>query len=67
MRVILDVISVMFGLIKEGIFELMEDRLQIFRADPAASQYRSHTLSFKDFRGCGALEFFRAKDPIAAR
>ena len=58
---------VIFGSIKEGIVELMEDRLRAFRSDMATSQSGSRTLSFKDFRGSGAPDFHGAKDPIAAR
>ena len=42
-----------FGSIKEGIIELMEDRLRIFRADMAAGQYGTHTLSFKHLGDVG--------------
>ena len=66
-RGILDVTPVMFGSIKEGIMELMEDRLQIFRVDMDASQSGARTLPFKDLRERGAPDFFRVKDPIAAR
>ena len=67
-RGILDVTLVMFvWSIKEGIINLMEDRLRIFRTDLAASHPGARTLSFKDFRGCGAPDFFGVKDPIVAR
>ena len=58
---------VMFGSINEGIIEVMEDQFRIFRANLAASQYGAHILSFKDFKGCGAPNFFVVKDPIIAR
>ena len=66
-RGILDATPVVFGSIKEGIIELMEDRLRAFRSDMASGRSGSRTLSFKDFQGSGAPDFHRAKDPIAAR
>ena len=66
-RGILDATPVIFGSIKEGIVELMEDRLKAFRNDMATSQSGSHTLFFKDFRGSGAPDFHGEKDLIAAR
>ena len=50
-RGILESTPVIFGSIKEGIMQLMEDRLKAIRSDMASSQSGSHTLSFKDFRG----------------
>ena len=67
MRGILDATPMMFGTIKERINEMMEEHLQAFRADLSVRQYGSHTLIFKDFRGCGAPEFFKVNDPIVAR
>ena len=66
-RGFLKVTPVIFGSIKEGIIELMEDRLRAFRSDMASSQLGPRTLSFKDFRGSGALNFHGAKDPIVSR
>ena len=60
-RRILDATPVIFGSIKEGIVELMEDRLRAFRSDMATSQSGSHTLFFKDFRGSGAPDFHGGK------
>ena len=57
----------MFGLIKEGIMELMKDRLRIFIADLTASHSGALTLSFKDFKGCGAPKLFGWRTPIASR
>ena len=56
-----------FGSIKEGIIELMEDPLRAFRSDMASGQAGKCTLSIKDFRGCGAPYFHGVKDPIVAR
>lgn len=66
-RGILESTPIIFGSIKEGILELMEDCLQAFRSDMASGQSGSCTLSFKDFRSSGVLDFHGAKDPIAAR
>ena len=66
-RGILDMALLIFGSIKEGIIELMEDRLRAFKIDMAPSHSRARMLSFKDFRGCGEPDFFRVKDTIAAR
>ena len=66
-RGMLDSNPFIFGSIKEGIVELMEDHLWLFRSDLVSSQSSTCTLSFKDFRGSGAPDFYGAKDPIAAR
>ena len=66
-RGILDATPVIFGSIKEGSVELMEDRLRAFRSDLAFSQTGTRTLSFKEFRGSGVSDFHGVKDPIAAR
>ena len=65
-RGILDATLMIFGSIKEGIIELTEVRLRDFRSDMAHSQSGTRTLSFKDFRGCGAPDFFGVKEPIVA-
>ena len=46
-RGILNATLVMFGSIKEGIIELIEDRLRIFRVNLATNQSRERILSFK--------------------
>ena len=66
-RGILESTPIIFGSIKEGIVEMMEDRLRAFRSDLASSQSGSRTLSFKDFRSSGAPDFHGVKDPIVAR
>ena len=65
-RGILEETPVISGSIKEGIVELMEDRLRAFRSELASSQSGTHTLSFKDFKGSGASDFHVVKGPIAA-
>nr|KAJ0216168.1 hypothetical protein LSAT_V11C300131450 [Lactuca sativa] len=66
-RGILEATPVIFGSIKEGIIELMEDHLRAFRSDLASGQVSTRTLSFKDFRGCGVPDFHGVKNPIVAR
>ena len=46
-RGILESTPILFGSIKEGIMELMEDRLRAFRSDMASSQSGSRTLSLR--------------------
>ena len=62
---ILDQTPVIFGSIKEGMLELMDERLSTFRAEVAAMM-GSHTLTFRDFRACGAPDYHGARDPIAS-
>ena len=58
----------MFETIQEGIIKIMEERFRFYRAKMSAEQYGARTLTFKDFLGCGAPEFFEGeKPPIAAR
>ena len=63
-RGILESTPIIFGSIKEGIVELMEDRLRVFRSDMASGQSGSHTLSFKDFRGSGAPDSMGRRTPL---
>lgn len=64
---ILEATSVIFGLIKEGMIELMEERLGVFHVELKISQFGSYTLTFRDFRSCGDPEFFGKKGPISSR
>ena len=48
MRGILESTPIIFRSIKEGIIELMEDRLRAFRSDLASGQASTHTLFLKD-------------------
>ena len=64
-RIILEQTPVIFGSIKEGILELMEEKLGTFRAKVAAMM-GSHTLTFREFRACGAPDYHGARDPIAS-
>ena len=67
MRGILEATLVIFGSIKEGIIELMEDRLRAFRSDMAPSQSSTHTQCFKDFKGCGMPDFHGVKYAMVTR
>ena len=64
-RIILEQTPVIFGSIKEGILELMEEKLGTFRAEVAAMM-GSRTLTFREFRPCGAPYYHGARDPIAS-
>ena len=54
-----------FGLIKEGIPELMDERLSTFRAEVAAMM-GSRMLTFREFRACGAPDYHGAREPVAS-
>ena len=58
---------VMFGMIKEGMLEFMEDHLGAFPTELAADQFGPRALTFREFRACGALEFFGKKGPNISR
>ena len=66
-RGILDPTPVLLGTIKEGIMDLMDERISLLRADIVEGHIRARTPSFREFKACGAPEFFGAKDPIASR
>ena len=55
-----------FGIIKEGISELMEERLRSFRAEIAASRIGTRSPSYREFKACGVPEFFGVKDLITS-
>ena len=66
-RGILDATPVIFGTVKEGIIEIMEEQLRSFRAEIVAGQIGTRTPSFREFKACGVSDFFGVKDPIASR
>ena len=66
-RGILDATPVIFGTVKEGMMEIMEERLRAFRADISAGQGGARTPSFREFKACGAPEFSGVRDPIVSR
>ena len=57
----------LFGTIKDGILELMDEWLRTFRDDIVARQIGARTPSFREFKDCGAPNFFRVNDSIASR
>lgn len=67
MRGTLDVTLVMFEMIEERITKMMDEPLQAYRVEMSTRQYKAHTLTFKDFKGCGLQEFFGVKDTNVAR
>ena len=66
-RGILDATPVIFRTVKEGIMDLMEERLRLFRAEIAVGQIGARTPSFREFKACGAPKFFGVKDPIVSQ
>lgn len=56
--------SVIFGTVKEGIMEILDERLGAFHIDIMAI-VGAFTLSFQEFCACVAPKFFWEKDPIA--
>ena len=54
---ILDATSMLFGTIKEGIMELMDERLRKFRVEIATGQIGARAPSFGEFKAYGAPEF----------
>lgn len=64
---VLDTIPMMFDTIKDGIIELLDERLGVFRAKIIASQFWARNLTFRKFKAYGSPEFFRKKDHISNR
>ena len=54
-----------FGMIKEGILELLDDGLSAFRNEVAA-MIGSHKLTFREFGACGAPDYHGDQDPITS-
>ena len=65
-RGILEYTPMIIGTVKEGIMEILDERLGAFRTI-IITIMGAHTLSFQEFRACRAPEFFGEKDPIASR
>ena len=66
-RVILDATPVIFGTVKEGMMEIMEERLREFIAEIFVGQVGARTPSLWEFKACRAPEFFEVRDPIISR
>ena len=63
---ILEQTLVMFGTIKEGIVELLDEHLGAFRTEILAI-VGACTLTFLEFHVRGDPEFFRKKHPVVSR
>ena len=55
-----------FGTVKEGILEILDERLGAFRTE-VMTIVGSRTLYFHEFCASGAPEFFGEKDPISSK
>lgn len=55
-----------FGSVKEGILEVLEERLSSFRSKMMAI-VGAQSFTFREFRACGAPEYHGDKEPIASR
>ena len=62
---IMDQTPMIFGTIKEGILEILDERSSAFCTEVAAMM-GPHTLTFMEFRTCGAPDYHGARDPIAS-
>ena len=62
---ILDQTPVIFGMIKEGILEILDERLAAFRTEMMAF-LGARTFTFQEFRACEAPYYHGARDPIAS-
>ena len=63
---IIEQTPVIFGTIKEGIMELLDERLGAFHVEIRA-MVGARSLNFWEFRACGASEIFGKKDLISSR
>ena len=59
---ILDVIIVIFPIVKNGMMEIMEERVRAFRAEIAAGQIWGGSPLFREFEASVMSEFFEVKD-----
>ena len=65
MRSILEQTLVIFGSVKEGILEILDEWLSTFHAEIVAL-VRKRSLTFMEFRACGAPDYHEARDPITS-
>ena len=56
-----------FDTIKEGIMEIMEERLRSFMVEIVIGQIRARAPSFRDFKAFGEPEFSGVQNPISSR
>ena len=64
-RGILYLTPMIFGTVKEGILEILDERLGAFHAEMMAL-IGVRTLTFWEFRACGAQDYHVARDLIAS-
>ena len=64
--IILEQNHMIFGTVKEGILEILDERLSSFRSETMAF-VGMRSLSFREFRACGASDYHGEKDPIGSR
>lgn len=62
---ILEQTHVIFGMVNEGILEILDEQLSAFRAEIMAF-VGTHSLTFSEFRVYGAPDYHGARDPIAS-
>ena len=62
---ILNQTYVIFDSVKEGILEILNERLSAFHAEIMAL-IATHSLTFRDFQDCGAPDYHGARDPITS-
>ena len=55
-----------FGMVKEGILEILDEWLNAFRYEMVALVV-TRSLTFREFRASGASDYHRSKEPIASR
>ena len=65
-RNILAQTPVIFGTVKEGILEILDERLGAFRTE-IMDLMGACTMTFREFRACGAPDYHGAREPIASR
>lgn len=62
---IIDQTLLIFSTVKEGILEILDERLGAFRTEMEAMM-AARMLTFREFRACGAPKYHGARDPIAS-
>ena len=65
-RGILDGTVVIFGTIKEGIMDIMEERVRSFQVEIVAGRIGARAPSSKEFKACRAPEFLEVRDSITS-
>ena len=65
-RCILDATSVIFRTVKEGMMEIMEERIRAFRVEIVVCQVGARTPLFLEFMACGRQSFLGSGTPLLA-